>query len=251
MNHRKLALVTAIACSLPLAGTALAAAPAERAPIVPPQILAEHQQAYQTLSSRLQLAEGPAAAPEQQKRSVGTVLEDASITAAVKSKLLWNRPGESFDISVTTRNGVVTLGGEVSSEEARTFAEQVARETDGVVSVENRILVVAPQPSLEEQAQTTPTPQAPAAGKAADSADDAWIAATVKAELMSAPQLANSAIQVRSKNGVVTLSGSVDSAQAKAVAVSLAEGVRGVKQVQADGLSVRSGKDAAPTTTPG
>ena len=46
-------------------------------------------------------------------------------------------------IDVDTRNGVVTLTGSVPSPEARTTAAQLARDTDGVRRVRDRLTVTA------------------------------------------------------------------------------------------------------------
>jgi osmotically-inducible protein OsmY len=46
-----------------------------------------------------------------------------------------------FNIDVDTNEGVVTLQGRVEKEEARTKAEQLARETDGVRRVINLVKV--------------------------------------------------------------------------------------------------------------
>jgi hyperosmotically inducible protein len=71
----------------------------------------------------------------------GTQVDDAAITAAVKSKLAADGDINPFNIDVDTNEGVVTLQGRVEKEEARTKAEQLARETDGVRRVINLVKV--------------------------------------------------------------------------------------------------------------
>jgi hyperosmotically inducible protein len=74
-------------------------------------------------------------------RSPGRQVDDAAITAAVKAKLATDGDINPFNIDVDTNEGVVTLQGRVEKEEARTKAEQLARETDGVKRVINLVKV--------------------------------------------------------------------------------------------------------------
>jgi osmotically-inducible protein OsmY len=74
-------------------------------------------------------------------RTPGTQVDDAAITAAVKAKLATDGDINPFNIDVDTNEGVVTLQGRVEKEEARTKAEQLARETDGVKRVINLVKV--------------------------------------------------------------------------------------------------------------
>jgi hyperosmotically inducible periplasmic protein len=74
-------------------------------------------------------------------RTPGTQVDDAAITAAVKGKLAADTDINPFNIDVDTNEGVVTLQGRVEKTEARTKAEQLARETDGVSRVINLIKV--------------------------------------------------------------------------------------------------------------
>src|SRR5690606_26527625 len=72
-----------------------------------------------------------------------TRFNDATTTATVKSKLLWNRNTEGLDINVGTRNGVVTLQGNTDSAESKELAERLARNTEGVRQVDNQLEVNA------------------------------------------------------------------------------------------------------------
>jgi BON domain-containing protein len=74
-------------------------------------------------------------------QTVGTQVDDAAITAAVKAKLAADGDINPFNIDVDTNEGVVTLQGRVEKAEARTKAEQLARETDGVKRVINLVKV--------------------------------------------------------------------------------------------------------------
>ena len=73
--------------------------------------------------------------------TAGTQVDDAAITAAVKSKLAADGDINPFNIDVDTNEGVVTLQGRVEKAEARAEAEELARTTDGVKRVINLIKV--------------------------------------------------------------------------------------------------------------
>ena len=74
-------------------------------------------------------------------RTPGTQVDDAAITASVKAKLAADTEINPFNIDVDANEGVVTLQGRVEKAEARTRAEELARETDGVTRVINLIKV--------------------------------------------------------------------------------------------------------------
>lgn len=74
-------------------------------------------------------------------KTPGTQVDDAAITAAVKAKLAADGDINPFNIDVDTNEGVVTLQGRVEKEEARSKAEELARETDGVKRVINLVKV--------------------------------------------------------------------------------------------------------------
>ena len=74
-------------------------------------------------------------------KSAGTNIDDASITTAVKSKLVADKVSNLTRVNVDTDNGTVYLNGTVESAEQRTRAEQIAREAKGVRSVVNNLQV--------------------------------------------------------------------------------------------------------------
>lgn len=75
------------------------------------------------------------------ERPFGVWVDDATTTAAVKSKLLANANTEGLQIDVDTRGDVVTLSGEVASAEEKQLAEQLARNTGDVRDVRNQLTV--------------------------------------------------------------------------------------------------------------
>lgn len=63
--------------------------------------------------------------PRSFDRSYGEVVDDATITAAVKSKLLWSRHASGLATNVDTKWGKVTLNGTADSEVSKDLATGV------------------------------------------------------------------------------------------------------------------------------
>ena len=64
-----------------------------------------------------------------------------TLTAKIKSKMALDDLVKASAIDVDTQNGVVTLTGTVATEAERQRAVQLARETEGVRSVQDRLRV--------------------------------------------------------------------------------------------------------------
>ncbi len=75
-----------------------------------------------------------------------------------------------------------------------------------------------------------------------DKAADAWITTKVKADLGTTKNVHATDISVSTNDGVVTLSGAVGSANEKMLAVDVAQKIKGVKSVDASGLTVNAMK---------
>ncbi|OOG41380.1 BON domain-containing protein [Rhodanobacter sp. C05] len=71
-----------------------------------------------------------------------------------------------------------------------------------------------------------------------DKTADAWITTKVKSEFATTKNIPSTDISVSTSGGVVTLTGSVATAQTKAKAVRVAKSVKGVKSVDSSGLTV-------------
>lgn len=74
-------------------------------------------------------------------RSTGTNIDDAGITASVKSKLVADKAVNLTRVDVDTNNGTVYLNGTVESPEQKSRAEQLAWQANGVRSVVNNLQV--------------------------------------------------------------------------------------------------------------
>jgi osmotically-inducible protein OsmY len=161
-------------------------------------------------------------------RGYGDVVDDVTITTAVKSKLLWSKHTEGMDTKVVTYNGRVELSGTVATPQAKQQAEKLAKNTDGVRSVDNKLLV-------SDKA---------GAGKAEGKDDaekgtviaDTWITTKVKSTFLYSSNVAGSDISVNTDKGIVTLAGKVDSGIEQALAIELAQNIRGVKSVSSKAL---------------
>lgn len=138
---------------------------------------------------------------------------DAETTTAVKLQLMRAEDVPAMDINVDTVRGNVTLFGIVPTAQAKAAAEAAARRVGGVKTIDNAIEVVAE--SKREYVD----------------ARDADVQKDVKRELGRIAGLKK--IDVEAKNGVVRLSGTVDSNE-QLTAVTVARSVNGVRAVQND-----------------
>jgi osmotically-inducible protein OsmY len=86
-------------------------------------------------------------------------VQDTKITGEVKSKLVSDvRPSSLANIDVNTTNGVVTMAGQVESDQVRQRAVEVARSVKGVVRV-NDNLQVEPKGVAQQQESDHHPPQ--------------------------------------------------------------------------------------------
>jgi osmotically-inducible protein OsmY len=160
--------------------------------------------------------------------AVACTQSDVGISASVKSKLAADDLVKARRIDVDTRDKVVTLSGEVMSSAEETQALQLARNTEGVVDVVDRLSVAPARGSLEVPTGTSGTEMMRDVG---DVMSDAGITAAVKTKLMADPDTSAMRIDVDTKDRVVTLTGRLDSAAQKAEAIELAKSVGGVRSV--------------------
>jgi hyperosmotically inducible periplasmic protein len=142
---------------------------------------------------------------------------DAGITTAVKTGLATDDVVKPFQVDVDTKDKVVTLSGTVDSPAAKDRAVTVAQGTKGVVSVIDKLSV-----------RSTSTPGRPAEVVVTDAA----LTAAVKTKLLADTRVGGLKIDVDSRNGVVTLSGTVRSQAEKDEALRLARETESVRNVE-------------------
>lgn len=165
--------------------------------------------------------------PKASERSYGEKIDDVTIIAAVKSRLVWSK--YSFmSAKVESKAGRVVLTGNVETAEAKTAATRLAQSTRGVVAVSNQ-LVVDGKPAVADKAKS-------AANDAGKIVADAWITTKVKSNYVYSTNVSGSDIDVTTSAGIVTLKGKVNNGAERALAIELAENTRGVKSVNAKEL---------------
>jgi hyperosmotically inducible protein len=79
----------------------------------------------------------------------------------------------------------------------------------------------------------------------AGKADDTWITTKVKSEFAANKMVKATDISVSTTEGVVTLTGSVATAKEKSHAVAIAKKIKGVKSVDASGVTVSAAAAAS------
>lgn len=164
------------------------------------------------------------------ERTFGEKVQDATITASVKSRLLWNSGTDGLDIHVDTNKGKVTLTGSADSNTEELLAARVARDTEGVVGVNNEI-ALAGQPHAAANVR-------PANARIEGAVSDSWITSKVKSSLTLTRNIDSFGITVTTIDGVVSLHGVVDTAAEREHAVQVTHDIRGVKRVDANDLTV-------------
>ena len=164
-------------------------------------------------------------------RSYGDMIDDATITSTVKSKLLWSKSTDGLTTNVDTTSGKVTLTGTTNSGAAKDLAGRLAMNTHGVTSVDNKLVVDGTKAVTANAAKS-------ATKGASHDVSDTWITTKVKSTFMYSSNVDGSDITVDTKNGIVTLSGKVASGAERALAIELADNVRGVKSVRSEALTI-------------
>ncbi|MBA3660979.1 MAG: BON domain-containing protein [Gammaproteobacteria bacterium] len=140
---------------------------------------------------------------------------DTVITGKVKSKIALDPTISVFKVDVSTSNGVVMLSGTVNSDTDASALIEIAQSTDGVKDVDTGNLAIknSSQPFT-----------------------DTVITAKVKGVLIREKLLGKDVpavnVSVETNNGVVYLSGNVDTNLQATNAANLAKSVDGVKQVE-------------------
>ncbi|MDE1198406.1 transporter [Pseudomonas sp. Bc-h] len=193
--------------------------------------IASDTQGINKVDNQLQIDPQVAAEPGT-KANMAQRFDDATLTATIKSKLLWNSVTEGLNIEVAAAQGVVTLKGQAKDADAKQLAGSLASNTDGVTEVNNLISVSARDTqAIKEQNEAQ-------ANSVREEFSDAWITSKVKSSLIYSRNLDGLNIKVDTKSGVVSLDGVVANYAEKELAVEIARNIRGVKGVDADTLRV-------------
>ena len=146
-------------------------------------------------------------------RSTGEVIDDAGISTKIKTALLTDRTTDGLDIEIEIDEGRVQLNGFADSAEELKRAEEIARGTKGVVSVQNNLRVAENSRSVGRYI------------------DDKVLVARVNGALAKDPEADAIDIEVEVNRGVVMLGGYVDTKAEVRAAEAAAKRVEGVEQV--------------------
>jgi osmotically-inducible protein OsmY len=82
--------------------------------------------------------------PAAPSATIGEKIDDASITAQVKSSLLSHRSTSALNTSVETTDGVVTLGGVAKNAAEKSLVTKLVTDINGVNSVINNMTIAVP-----------------------------------------------------------------------------------------------------------
>jgi osmotically-inducible protein OsmY len=134
-------------------------------------------------------------------------IPDSDITYWVKEALRQDARVDASEITVSTKEGIVTLSGSVNNIAAKKYADLEAKKIDGVLGVINEIVV-------------SPTWRS-----------DTDIRNAVRRRILNSAVIESEGISVMCLDDKVTLSGKVKSYAEKKEAELLASEVRGVKEV--------------------
>lgn len=106
------------------------------------EAIGKTEQAAKEVQQKAETAAGEVGdATRRAAADAAALVDDAAITAKVKAGLAQEMDLGALKIDVDTSAGVVTLKGEVKSEQVRERAGQVAQAVSGVSSVENKLTV--------------------------------------------------------------------------------------------------------------
>jgi hyperosmotically inducible protein len=170
-------------------------------------------------------------AQERQAAKSGNAITDGWITMKIHSQFIPEDALSDSDIDVDTNAGVVTLTGTVPTEAGRARAVAIAKATDGVKSVNDK-LRMGP-----EDGPTAGRDTAAATKSAGRKVNDGWITSKIYAQFLGENSLEDSDIDVDVVKGVVTLTGTVRSEAGRGRAVAIAKATDGVTSVK-DSLKV-------------
>ncbi|RLC25270.1 MAG: hypothetical protein DRH93_02340 [Deltaproteobacteria bacterium] len=145
------------------------------------------------------------------ERSIGTMLDDSVISSTVKTKMISDEFIKATHIDVDVLNGVVFLIGVIESSSQRRMAADIARGVEGVRRVENQLLVG--KTSVEQDL------------------NDTILTSKIRTELVKAPDIRSTNIDIDTNNNVVTVTGIVSSQNEKNKALYIVQKVSGNRQI--------------------
>ena len=153
------------------------------------------------------------------KRTWQQKVEDATVTASVRTRILYNKEFSAFNIKVSTVDNVVTLSGVVDKVAQIERIGEIAAETQGVTKVINNL-------SFHQRNSLDPVQNV---GR---QFSDEWIEKRVETSLALNRHVSVRDLAVEVEDGVCILGGTVDTDNQRAVAETIAVNINGVLSVQ-------------------
>jgi hyperosmotically inducible protein len=156
-------------------------------------------------------------------------ISDDQLSRRVETVLERDKALESSSIRVkSVHNGTVVLSGEAKTLSAHRRAIQDARAVDGVRRVASEIR------SPDELADSEIWEDTDGMDAASSAASDAWLTTKAKVKLMAEPGLSPFGVNVDTRDGIVSLFGTVGTQDVKTRAGSQVRSISGVKGVEND-----------------
>lgn len=175
---------------------------------------------------------------EQRSEAAQGAIHDAWLHGKLETALLFNEHLNSFDINTDVKGGTAYLRGAVESDIDRDLAEEIAKSIKGVNEVRNELEVDKTKANVARSDEQSIERQG-----FKEDVLNATLTARIKSKLLVNNNTGGLSIDVDSRDGVVTLSGTVDSEQEKELATHIAANTEGTKSVN-DQLTVASSEEA-------
>jgi hyperosmotically inducible protein len=177
----------------------------------------------------------PSGKAEKEKSGFARKVEDATLTAKVKYRLILNKNIASYDINVDTEKGVVILSGKVDSPAKRDLAVKLAENTSGVDRVRDNLTVVDSREMGEKQSGSSMKKKME---ELSQDMKDTWITAKARSLLLVSAEAEGADYDISTENGKVTVAGTVMSRQQAEDIQKILEDLQGVRKVE-NNLKVR------------
>ncbi len=136
---------------------------------------------------------------------------DDNIESSFKKSFVYKTYLDKEHINISSKNGVVTLSGDVSNESYKPIAQDTVEAISGVKSVDNRIKVSDNYPAKSS---------------------DAWIKMQLQTALVLHRNVNSGKTDIYVNDGVVTLRGEANSQAQKDLTTEYARDINGVKDVK-------------------
>src|SRR5262245_18754403 len=137
--------------------------------------------------------------------------EDQRIISAAKNSYVYRTYLKDDKIKIDSRDGVVTLQGEVFTPSHKAMAEDTVEGLPGVKNVNNRL---------------------EGSGKTADKKSDDWLTFKVRSALLYHRNVSGTKTQVSARDGIITLRGVASTEAQKELTTEYARDIEGVKEVK-------------------